>query len=167
MIAMFVLLGITVGMRAMTAIAVLCWFAWLQLLPQTGKGAWAGYLVTAIVFSVMAVGEYIGDTLPKTPSRLEPVGLGARVVFGAIVGGLAAHGIFEPTAGGVIFGVVGALIGAYGGHWLRIKAAKRVGRDLPVALLGSAIALGLSVFTCWELHHWLVSILGVVVKSKV
>jgi len=157
MIAMFVLLGITVGMRAMTAIAVLCWFAWLQLLPQTGKGAWAGYLVTAIVFSVMAVGEYIGDTLPKTPSRLEPVGLGARVVFGAIVGGLAAHGIFEPAAGGVIFGVVGALIGAYGGHWLRLAAAKKLGRDLPVALLGSAIALGTALFACWELHMMWVS----------
>jgi uncharacterized membrane protein len=167
MIAMFLLLGITVGMRTMTAIAVLCWFAWLQLLPQTGRASWAGYLVTAIVFTVAAVGEYIGDTLPTTPSRLAPIGLGARIVFGALVGGLAAHGIYEPTAGGLIFGVVGALIGAYGGHWLRVVAAKRVGRDLPVALLGSAIALGVAVFTCWELHIWLTKVIGVVVNSKV
>jgi len=157
MIAMFILLGITVGMRTMTAICVLCWFAWLQLLPQTGKGAWAGYLVTAIVFTVFAVGEYIGDTLPTTPSRLAAFPLGARILFGAVVGGLAAHGIIEPAAGGVIFGVVGALIGAYGGHWLRRVAAKKVGRDLPVALLGSAIALGTAVMVSWELHLMWVS----------
>jgi uncharacterized membrane protein len=161
MIAMFVLLGITVGMRTMTAVAVLCWFAWLQLLPQTGRASWAHYLVTAIVFTVLAVGEYIGDTLPKTPSRLSPFPLGARIVFGALVGGLAAHGILEPTAGGVIFGVVGALIGAYGGHWLRRVASAKVGRDLPVAICESAIALGLAGFACWSLHQVLLSEMSV------
>ena len=161
MVAMFVLLGISVGMRTMTAIAVVCWFAWLQLLPQTGKASWTHYLVTAIVFTVMAVGEYIGDTLPTTPSRLDPFPLGARIVFGALVGGLAAHGIFEPTAGGVIFGVVGALIGAYGGHWLRVVTARKVGRDLPVAICESAIALGLAVFACWELHQVFLSEISV------
>jgi uncharacterized membrane protein len=152
MIWMFVVLGITVGMRSMTAIAVLCWFAWLQLLPQAGKGSWAGYLVTAILFTVCAVGEYIADTLPSTPSRLAPVGLGTRLVLGAVVGGLAAHGIYEPAAGGVIFGVTGALIGTYGGHWLRRFLARRVGRDLPVALLESVVALGVAVLMCWQLH---------------
>ena len=142
-------------MRTMTAMAVLCWCAWLQWLPQTGWAFWTGSLVTVIVFTVLAVGEYVGDTLPTTPSRTEPLLVGARVAFGALVGGLAAHGIFEPTAGGVIFGVVGALIGTYGGVRVRMYGAKAVGRDLPVALTESAVALGLAAFTCWQLHKFL------------
>jgi uncharacterized membrane protein len=153
----FVLLGMTVGMRSMTAIAVLCWFAWGQLVPQHGWAAWTAYLVTVIVFTVAAVGEYIGDTLPKTPSRTSPIGVSARVVFGALVGALAAHGIVEPVAGGIIFGVVGALIGTYGGVRVRMYGARAVGRDLPVALTESAIALGLALFTCWQLHSYAVA----------
>jgi uncharacterized membrane protein len=152
------LLGITVGMRSMTAMAVLCWFAWLQLLPQSGWAFWTGSLVTAIVFTVCALGEYVADTLPNTPSRTGPLGLGARVVFGALVGGLAAHGTVEPVVGGVIFGVLGALIGTYGGYRVRMYGAKAVGSDLPVALGGSAIALGMAVFTCWQLHNFVVSV---------
>jgi uncharacterized membrane protein len=156
----------TVGMRTMTAMAVLCWFAWMQWLPQTGWAFWTGSLITVIVFTVLAVGEYIGDTLPKTPSRTEPMLVAARVAFGALVGGLAAHGIFEPTAGGVIFGVVGALIGTYGGVRVRMYAAKAVGRDLPVALSESAVALGLAVFTCWQLHKFLRDALSFVPVMK-
>jgi uncharacterized membrane protein len=150
----------------MTAMAVLCWFAWLRLLPQSGWAFWTGYLVTAIVFTVCALGEYVSDTLPNTPSRTAPLGVGARVVFGALVGGLAAHGIVEPAAGGVIFGVLGALIGTYGGHRVRMYGAKVVGRDLPVALGESTIALALAIFTCWQLHHFVVA-LGLGLMSKV
>ena len=165
MILSFVLLGMTVGLRTMTAMAVLCWFAWMQLLPQHGWAFWVGSLVSVIVFSVCAVGEYVVDTLPSTPSRTAPVGLTARLVFGALVGGLAAHAIIEPVAGGVIFGLVGTLIGAFGGVRVRRYWAKALGRDLPVALLESAIALGLAVATCWQLHVLLVEIIEVLPKA--
>ena len=165
MILSFVLLGMTVGLRTMTAMAVLCWFAWMQLLPQHGWAFWVGSLVSVIVFSVCAVGEYVVDTLPSTPSRTAPVGLTARLVFGALVGGLAAHAIIEPVAGGVIFGLVGTLIGAFGGVRVRRYWAKALGRDLPVALLESAIALGLAVATCWQLHVLLVSIIQVLPRA--
>lgn len=155
MILWFVLLGITVGMRTMTAMAVLCWFAWLQLLPQVGWTFWTGSLVTVIVFTVLAVGEYVGDTLPKTPSRTSPLLVAGRVAFGALVGAIAAHAVIEPVAGGVIFGVVGALIGTYGGYRVRMFWAKSLGRDLPAALGESAAALLLAVFTCWELHKFM------------
>ena len=140
--------------------AVLCWFAWLQLVPQTGWAAWTGYLVTAIVFTVMAVGEYIGDTLPKTPSRISAFPLAARIGFGALVGALAAHGVVEPVAGGVIFGVLGALIGAFGGFRVRMYWARSAGLDLPVALAESAFALGLAVFACWEMHRFVLQMAG-------
>lgn len=145
----------------MTAMAVLCWFAWLHLLPQHGWAFWAGSLVAVIVFTVAAVGEYVADTLPRTPSRTAPVGLSARMVFGALVGALAARGVFEPVAGGIIFGVIGALIGTYGGHRVRMYWSKALGRDLPAALTESALALALAVVACWQLEQTLVSILQV------
>jgi uncharacterized membrane protein len=160
LILSFVLLGMTVGLRSMTAMAVLCWFAWLQLLPQHGWTFWVGSLVSVIVFTLAAVGEYVADTLPSTPSRTAPVGLTARIVFGGLVGALAAHALIEPAAGGAIFGVVGALIGAFGGVRVRRYWAKAVGKDLPVALLESAFALALAVGTCWELHLSLMSLLS-------
>jgi len=165
MILSFVLLGMTVGLRSMTAMAVVCWFAWLQLLPEHGWAFWVGSLAAAIVFTLCAVGEYVVDTLPGTPSRTAPVGLTARILFGALVGALAAHASIEPVAGGVIFGVVGALIGTYGGARVRRYWAKTLGRDLPVALLESAIALGLAVATCWQLHVLLVEIIQVLPKA--
>jgi uncharacterized membrane protein len=147
-----VLLGVSTGMRTMTATAVLCWYAWLGLLPQHGWTFWAGNLISAVVFTLMALGEYVGDTLPTTPSRtLLPLVL-ARLVFGALAGILAARSIFEPTAGGVVFGGAGALIGTYGGHWLRVHTARRVGRDLPVALTESALALAFALFAAHALH---------------
>jgi uncharacterized membrane protein len=141
-------------MRTMTAIAVLCWFAWSGMLPQQGWAHWTAYLVSAIIFTVFAIGEYIGDTLPTTPSRTAPGPLGARIVFGAVVGALAAHGIIEPPAGGAIFGVIGVFIGAYGGYQVRMRVARRLGRDLPVALLESAIALGVALFVAVKFHSY-------------
>jgi len=165
MIPMYIVLGMTVGMRTLTAMAVLCWFAWSGMLPQHGWAFWVDYLVTAIVFTVLAIGEYIGDTLPTTPNRTAPGPAIARVVFGGLVGGLAAHGILEPTAGGVIFGVVGAAIGTWGGYRLRVLGAKWVGRDLPVALFESALALGISVVIAVKLHSFL-AVMGVVPRGR-
>jgi uncharacterized membrane protein len=160
LILSFVLLGMTTGLRTMTAMAVLCWFAWTQLLPQHGWTFWVGSLVSVIVFTVCAVGEYVVDTLPSTPSRTSPGPLVARIVFGGLVGTLAAHAVIEPAAGGAIFGVIGALIGAFGGVRVRAYWSKALGKDLPVALTESGIALGLAVGVCWELHVLLVSMLS-------
>jgi uncharacterized membrane protein len=159
LILLFVLLGITVGLRTMTAMAVLCWFAWLQLLPQHGWSFWVGSLISVIAFTVFALGEYVVDTLPSTPSRTAPGPLISRIVFGALTGALVAHAIVEPAAGGAIFGTIGALIGAFGGVRVRMYWSKALGKDLPVALAESAIALALAVLACWQLHGSLLSIL--------
>jgi len=151
-----ILIGVSTGMRTMTATAVLCWFAYLQLLPQHGLLFWTGMLVSAIVFTVLALGEYVGDTLPTTPNRTAPGPLAARIVFGALAGSMAARGTMEPYAGGVIFGVMGALIGAYGGMRARLYFAKLVGRDLPVALAESALALAMPLFIAYKLHTYAV-----------
>ena len=137
----------------MTAMAVVCCFAWLRLFPLAHTWAfWAASLISAILFTLLALGEYVGDTLPRTPSRTAPGPLGARLVFGGLVGAIAATALMEPAAGGVILGLAGALIGAYGGVRLRRAGAARTGRDLPVALAESAIALALSVLAATCIH---------------
>ncbi len=146
-----ILLGIATGMRTMTAIAAVCWAAYLGYLPVEGTwAAWTGKLATAIIFSVLALGEYIGDTLPRAPSRTDVGPLAARIGFAALVGVIVATVLGQPKAGGVLLGVGGALIGAYGGYRARMFGARLAGRDLPVALVESAVALGLAA---WALAH--------------
>jgi uncharacterized membrane protein len=96
------------------------------------------------------------DTLPKTPARTEIGPAVARVVVGGLVGSLAAKAINEPTAGGVILGSVGALIGTWGGFFVRMTVARIFRRDLPAALLETASAIGLAVFSVARLHHGIV-----------
>jgi uncharacterized membrane protein len=148
-----VLLGIVTGMRSMTGLAVLCWFAWLGLLPETGWAAWSATPVAAIVFGLCALGEYAGDLSPRAPSRTASFPLAVRILIGGLVGALAAHALTEPVAGGVIFGVIGVLMGAYGGVHLRMWLARKVGLDWPVGVTESAVALGLAVLVAALLHR--------------
>jgi uncharacterized membrane protein len=153
----YVLLGISNGMRTMTAMAVMCWFSWLGLLPQNGWASWSAHPVTVIVFTVMAVGEWYGDTRPGIGSRTSLPQLVSRLAFGGLVGALTAHSIDEPVVGGVLFAWVGVLVGAFGGLQLRLWLANKVGKDLPVALCESAVALGLALLSAWSLHTGLVA----------
>jgi uncharacterized membrane protein len=146
------LLGVVTGCRTMTAIAVLCWAAWLRILPEHGWAIWITYLVSALVFTGFALGEYIGDTRANTPSRKDLGPALARVVFGGLVGALAATSIYEPAAGGILAGVLGALAGTWGGYALRMALARRLGRDLPVALAESALAVVLAIVAVAQLH---------------
>ena len=74
-----VLLGIATGLRCITPIAVVCWFAWLGYFPAEHTWAfWAGKLVSVIIFTIAALGEWVGDTLPMTPNRTSPFPAAAR-----------------------------------------------------------------------------------------
>jgi uncharacterized membrane protein len=147
-----VLVGVVTGMRSMTALAVLCWFAWLGLLPETGWAAWSATALAAIVFGLCALGEYAEDLSPRAPSRTSMFPLMVRLVFGGVAGVLSAHALDQPAAGGVVFGVIGVLIGAYGGVEARVWLARKVGRDWPVGVAESVVALGLAVLAAMMLH---------------
>jgi uncharacterized membrane protein len=51
-----------------------------------------------------------------------------------------------------VFGVIGVLIGAYGGVCVRVWLAKKLGRDWPVGVAESAIAVGLALLVASKLH---------------
>jgi len=137
------LLGLVTGMRSMTAMAVLCWFAYKGDLSLDGTWAfWAAKLTTAIIFSVLALAEYVADKLPKTPNRTAIGPLLARVVLGGLVGAIVAAGLNGSEFEGVILGVGGALIGTFGGYLVRRELVLRFGsKDWPVALIEDASAI--------------------------
>jgi len=137
------LLGVVTGMRSMTAMAVLCWFAYRGDLSLDDTWAsWAAKLVTAIVFTVLALGEFAADKLPKTPNRTAPALLLVRVVMGGLVGAIVAAGLNGSEFEGVILCVGGALIGAFGGFLIRREIVLRLGsKDWPVALVEDLSAI--------------------------
>jgi uncharacterized membrane protein len=137
------LLGVVTGMRSMTSMAVLCWFAYVGHLPVEGTWAsWTAKLATAIVFTVLAIGEFIADKLPKTPDRTSPGPLTVRLVFGGLVGAIVAASLDGPGIEGVILGVIGVLIGTFAGFVIRREIVSRLAsKDWPVALVEDVCAI--------------------------
>jgi len=135
-------IGIIAGLRAMTAPAAISWAAYLGYLNLGGSWlAFMGYRFTPWILSVLALGEFVTDQLPFTPSRKVPVQFGARLVSGALSG--AAIGVDGGKLwGGLVVGIVGAVIGTLGGAAVRSRLATAFGRDLPAALIEDAVAIG-------------------------
>ena len=140
------MLGVCTGLRTMTPVAVLCWFAYRNLLHLTGWRSFTANIIAVVVFTLMALGEYVGDKLPTTPSRTAPIGLAGRSLFGAFAGLVLAQPLVLNPAAAIAAGIVGALIGSYAGWFVRTRTvlALKV-PDLPVALLEDAITIGLSI----------------------
>jgi uncharacterized membrane protein len=134
------LIGVVAGLRALTPLAAVSWAArlgWLHL--ENTWLAFLGYAATPYIFSVLALGELINDKLPKTPSRKAPPGFIARIVTGAMCG--AALVAAAPPL--LVAGAIGAVAGTLGGYEFRARLVKAIGgKDLPIALLEDAIAIG-------------------------
>ena len=63
-------IGIVAGLRSLLAPAVVAWaahFGWLNL--HGSPLAFMGSTIAVAVFSLFAIGELVGDKLPKTPKR--------------------------------------------------------------------------------------------------
>ena len=135
-------IGIIAGLRAMTAPAAISWAAYLSYLNLGGGWlAFMGYRFTPWILFVLALGEFVTDQLPSTPSRKVPVQFGARLVSGALSG--AVVGVDGGVLwGGLVAGIVGAVIGTLGGAAVRSRLATAFGRDLPAALVEDAVAIG-------------------------
>ncbi len=122
-------IGFVSGLRTFTSLAALA--------LSRGVGVWS------IVLGLAAVGEYVVDASPKIPSRTALPSIAIRPLSGAIAGWFIAawHG-GSPVAG-AIAGVIGALIGTYGGHAARTAAIAKIGA-LPAAVAEDVVAVGLA-----------------------
>ncbi len=141
------ILGIATGLRAMTPIAVLCWFAFLGHLPVQGTWAfWTAKLISVIVFTLLALGEYTGDKLPNTPARTAPFPLVSRICFGGFVGALIATALIGSAVEGALLGALGAVLGTFAGFHIRHRSVARTGwPDWRVAVLEDTVAIFFSV----------------------
>lgn len=143
------LIGIVAGLRSLTAPAVVSWAARLGWLHLEGTAlAFLGYAATPYIITLLAIAELIADKLPKTPSRKAPGSFIFRMITGGLSGaalGAARHGLL----GGLIAGVLGAIAGTLLGYEFRARLVKAIGgKDLPIALLEDAIAIGGAFWIC-------------------
>ena len=80
-------IGIVAGLRALTAPALVSWAAHLGWLYVKGTPlAFMGSKVAVVIFTLLAIVEYITDQLPSTPARTVPMQLIARLIMGALAG---------------------------------------------------------------------------------
>jgi len=141
-------IGIIAGLRALTAPAVVCWLAYLNVIHlQDTPLRFMGGAIAVGIFTLAAVAEIVSDKLPKTPPRTAPVGFGARIATGALSGGA----VFVAGGGsiwlGALAGIVGAVVGTYAGYFTRTRTVAALKcPDFVIALVEDAIAIGGGIF---------------------
>jgi len=127
----------------MTAPAVVCWAAHLHWINLQGTHlSFMGTTIALVIFTLAAVGEIVNDKLPNTGPRTAP----PSVVIRMITGGLSAATLTVRAGGslwtGALLGVIGALVGTFGGYQARTQTMKALhSPDFPIALLEDAIAV--------------------------
>src|SRR5947207_13586503 len=78
-------LGFAAGLRSFTPPAVVAWAAhlgWLNL--NNSPLAFMGSIITAVIFSILALFELFLDLQPTTPKRTAPFPLLARILMGGL-----------------------------------------------------------------------------------
>jgi uncharacterized membrane protein len=136
-------IGVIAGLRALTAPAVVAWAGHLHWINLQGTHlAFMGSIVAVAIFTLAAIGEIVNDKLPKTPPRTALPSLIIRCVMGAFAAATLSAGIGGSLAIAALLGVVGALVGTFGGYYLRTGIVKALhSPDFVIALLEDAVAV--------------------------
>src|SRR5579864_1098442 len=137
-------IGITAGLRSLTAPALVSWAAHLGWLDLSGSRlSFLGSRAAITILSLLALGELVADKLAKTPNRTD---LGP-LVFRVITGGFSSLAIcvsaHQPLVIGTILGVLGAIAGAFAGYEIRHRLVNTFGfPDYGVAAAEDIVAIG-------------------------
>jgi uncharacterized membrane protein len=137
-------IGFMSGLRAFTPLALVSWLAIWGWLPLAGSRlAFLGTTAGAVIVSVLALGELIGDKLPVTPPRIQPGPLVARLLTGAMSGGAIGLAGGQSWVPGSMGGALGGMAGAFAGYYVRRAIVRRLGvRDFLVAFVEDIVAVG-------------------------
>ncbi len=141
-------IGVVAGLRAFTAPALVSWAAhlgWIHL--DRTPLAFMGSTIAVAVLTLGALVEYVTDQLPKTPARTVPQQLIARIITGGLSSACLAVAGGASFAVGAVMGIIGALIGTYGGYHLRrgLVSGLKV-KDIFIAIPEDLVAVGLAYF---------------------
>jgi len=141
-------IGIVAGLRALTAPAAVSWAAHLGWLNLQGTPlAFMGSTIAVVIFSLLALGEYVADTLPKTPARIAPPSLIIRLITGGLSGACIGVSAGASLLVGAVLGAIGAVVGAFAGYHARkgLVNALKV-KDIFIAIPEDLVAIGLAYF---------------------
>ncbi len=141
-------IGIVAGLRAFTAPALVSWAAHLGWIHLEGTPlAFMGSKIAVVVLTILALVEYVTDQLPKTPARTVPSQLIARIITGGLSGACLGLAGGASLAVGACMGIIGALIGTYGGYYARkgLVSGLKV-KDIVIAIPEDLIAIGFAYF---------------------
>lgn len=143
-----VAIGIAAGLRSLMAPAAVAWAAHLGWLNLHGSPlAFMGSTAAVAIFSVLAIGELIGDKLPVTPKRTALAPLVARLLMGGLCGACFYASHQQSLAVGTLLGGMGGLLGAFAGYEIRNRLVRYLYlRDPLVAVGEDLVAIGLAFF---------------------
>jgi uncharacterized membrane protein len=136
-------IGVIAGLRALTAPATVSWAAHLGWIQLAGSHlSWMSSIIAVAIFTLAAIGEIVNDKLPKTPPRTAPPSIVIRMVMGAFAAATLSVGTGGPLWMGALLGAIGALIGTFGGYYIRTGVVKALhSPDWPIALIEDAVAI--------------------------
>ena len=146
-------IGFVAGLRSLTAPAAVSWAAHLGRLDLSGSSlAFVGSTAAAVLLSLLAVAEYVGDLRPTTPRRTAPGPLIARIVTGGLSGACLCASAGRALLPGAVLGGLGAVIGAFAGYQARGRLVQALGvKDSVIALSEDAVAIVLAcLFVSWR-----------------
>lgn len=122
-----IVLGVLSGMRANAGL--LC--TTLLIRKQPGSYFSPSRIVqffnskkSLMALSMSGAGEMIMDKLPTTPDRIDPGGLSARIISGAVCGAAVSKAAGKKPLPGIITGGLAALVSSFAFYYLRKKFSK-------------------------------------------
>jgi uncharacterized membrane protein len=141
-------IGIVAGLRSLTAPAAVSWAAYLGWLNLQGSPlAFMGSTAAVVIFSLLALGEYVADLLPQTPNRITPGPLIARILTGGLSGACLCAAGGQSLVAGAVLGGIGSVIGAFAGYQVRTRLVRGLKvQDMLIAIPEDLVAIGLASF---------------------
>ncbi len=141
-------IGVVAGLRALTAPAAVAWAAHLGFLHlEDSHLAFIASTWAVVLFSALAIFEFIGDLLPTTPSRIAPAPLAARIISGGFCAACLSVPGNQPLFMWTALGAIGAVAGAFAGYGLRKRLVTSLKvKDIFIAIPEDLIAIGLAWF---------------------
>ena len=140
-------IGVVVGLRSMTAPAVVAWAAHMGWISLSGSPlAFMGSAWAVGIFTIGALGEFVADKLPSTPARTAALGLTARIVIGLVTGACLAVAGGASYWLGALVGAIGAIAGAFGGCQARVRLVRALHvPDAAIAIPEDLVAIGVGL----------------------
>src|SRR5689334_25136774 len=141
------LIGLFAGLRSLTPPAAVAWATHLGWLKLARPLSFIGSVPAVIILSLLAITEIVFDKLPNTPNRTAPPGLIGRIVTGGFTGACVSLGGGRSAWVGAALGVIGGIVGCFGGYQVRARLVKFLRQpDFNIALVEDLIAIGGSLF---------------------